>query len=161
MHCLIFSTLRKQRPKTAIETCYQKGTSVKILLVLKICFLIVALKINNWIGLHLSNQNAEMSSERRKILRKSIFKGKSLQNLCQQNAGSATYYILHLFVDQLLRYCWFMDLAIWLAKDIFDQTYTKVMKSTFSLHEINHYTRKLGYFIKGFFEYFKKNYIHN
>ena len=117
MHCLIFSTLRMQRPKTAIEKCYQKGTSVKILLVIKICFLIVALKINNWIGLRLSNQKAEMSSERRKILRKSIFKGKNLQNLCQQNAGSATYYIL----TTLVRRSTFEILVIYGSRDLISQ----------------------------------------
>ena len=117
MHCLIFSTLRKQRPKTAIKKCYQKGTSVKILLVLKICFLILALKINNWIGLCLSNQKAKMSSESRKILRKSIFKGKGLQNLCQQNAGSATYYIL----TTLVRRSTFEILLIYGSRDLISQ----------------------------------------
>ena len=159
MHCLIFSTLGMQRPKTAIEKCYQKGTSVKILLVIKICFLIVALKIDNWIGLRLSNQNAEMSSERRKILRKSIFKGKNLQNLCQQNAGSATYYILTTLVRRLT----FEILLIYGSRDLISQ-------GLFWPHP--HYSYEINFFPSWIykktrllhqevFEFFKKNYIHN
>lgn len=159
MHCLIFSTLGMQRPKTAIEKCYQKGTSVKILLVIKICFLIVALKIDNWIGLRLSNQNAEMSSERRKILRKSIFKGKNLQNLCQQNAGSATYYILTTLVRRLT----FEILLIYGSRDLISQGL--FWPYPHYSYEINFFPswiyKKTRLLHQEVFEFFKKNYIHN
>ena len=58
-----------------------------------------------------------MSSESRKILRKSIFKGKGLQNLCQQNAGSATYYIL----TTLVRRSTFEILVIYGSRDLISQ----------------------------------------
>ena len=39
LHCLLFFDLKKQRPKTNLEKCYQCSVSIEISLDLKVCFL--------------------------------------------------------------------------------------------------------------------------
>ena len=68
MYCRNFTVLssffdvKKQRPKTNLEKCYQCSVNIEISLDLKICFSLVTYKINNLIALHSTNQTTEISA---------------------------------------------------------------------------------------------------
>ena len=66
MYCRDFTVLsaffdiKKQRPTTNLEKCYQCSVNIEISLNLKVCFSIVACKINNLIALRWTNQITEI-----------------------------------------------------------------------------------------------------
>ena len=56
LHCLLFD-IKKQRPKTNLEKCYQCSVTIEISLDLKVC-----LAFNTLIELRLTNQITEISA---------------------------------------------------------------------------------------------------
>ena len=56
-----FSDVKKQRPKTNLEKCYQCSVNIEISLDLKVCFSLVTYKINNLIALRSTNHISEIS----------------------------------------------------------------------------------------------------
>ena len=57
-----FLDVKKQRPITNLEKCYQCSVNIEISLDLKVYFSLVTCKINNSIALRLTNQIAEISA---------------------------------------------------------------------------------------------------
>ena len=67
MYCRNFAVLplfdvKKQRPKTNLQKCYQCSVDIEISLDLKVYFSLVTCKINNLIALRLTNQITEISA---------------------------------------------------------------------------------------------------
>ena len=66
MYCLNFTALssffdvKKQRPTTNLEKCYQCSVNIEIFLDLKVSFSLVTCKINNLIALRSTNQIIEI-----------------------------------------------------------------------------------------------------
>ena len=73
MYCRNFTVLssffdvKKQRPKTNLEKCYQCSVNTEISLDLKIYFSLVTCKINNLIALRWTNQITEIILRYREI----------------------------------------------------------------------------------------------
>ena len=57
-----FFDVKKQRPKTNLEKCYQGSVNIEIYLDLKVYFSLVTCKINNLIALRSTNQITEISA---------------------------------------------------------------------------------------------------
>ena len=57
-----FFDVKKQRPKTNLEKCYQCSVNIEISLDLKVYFSLVTCEINNLTALRLTNQIIEISA---------------------------------------------------------------------------------------------------
>ena len=57
-----FSSIKKQVPKTDLQTCYQSSVSIEIALNLNFCFSLVTYKINNVIAFCSTNQHTKISA---------------------------------------------------------------------------------------------------
>ena len=62
LHCLLFFDVKKQRPTTNLEKCYQCSVSIVITLDLKVCFSLVRIKINILIAPCSTNKITEISA---------------------------------------------------------------------------------------------------
>ena len=58
----LFFDVKKQRPKTNFETCYQCSVNIEISLELKVYVFLITCKINNLIALFSTNQITEISA---------------------------------------------------------------------------------------------------